>query len=152
MTQPPTPAPELPPIYLASDSASRSRRPEEMPSWLARRFRLDVFGHSLLSRRAVFEMNRAAVVLLIILVFETTLWFAVFNSIFYADLKTFGEITWLAAFLALVFGLIIALTSCHFGLSTKGGAVGVGRSVNAAVVGAALGIVMSDYFLTYLLT
>ena len=53
---------------------------------------------------------------------------------------------------ALVFGLIIALTSCHFGLNVRGGAVGVGRSVNAAVVGSALGIVPSDYFLTYLLT
>ena len=52
---------------------------------------------------------------------------------------------------SLVFGLIIALTSCHFGLNVKGGAVGVGRSVNAAVVGSALGIVMSDYFLTFLL-
>ncbi len=53
---------------------------------------------------------------------------------------------------ALVFGLIIALTSCHFGLNVKGGAVGVGRSVNSAVVGSALGIVLSDYFLTYVLT
>jgi phospholipid/cholesterol/gamma-HCH transport system permease protein len=53
---------------------------------------------------------------------------------------------------SVVFGLIIALTSCHFGLRVTGGAVGVGRSVNAAVVGSALGIVMSDYFLTYLLT
>ncbi|MFH2006465.1 MAG: ABC transporter permease [bacterium] len=53
---------------------------------------------------------------------------------------------------SLVFGLIIALTSCHFGLNVRGGAVGVGRAVNAAVVGSALGIVLSDYFLTYMLT
>jgi len=53
---------------------------------------------------------------------------------------------------SLAFGLIIALTSCHFGLNVRGGAVGVGRAVNAAVVGSALGIVLSDYFLTYMLT
>jgi phospholipid/cholesterol/gamma-HCH transport system permease protein len=50
-----------------------------------------------------------------------------------------------------VFGLVIALTSCHFGLSVRGGAVGVGRAVNAAVVAAAVGIMVLDYFLTYLL-
>ncbi|MDY0001495.1 MAG: ABC transporter permease [Polyangia bacterium] len=50
------------------------------------------------------------------------------------------------------FGGIIALNSCHFGLSVKGGAVGVGRAVNASVVGSAVGIVLGDYFLTYLLT
>ncbi len=50
------------------------------------------------------------------------------------------------------FGGIIALNSCHFGLTVTGGAVGVGRAVNAAVVGSAVGIVLSDYFLTYLLT
>ena len=53
---------------------------------------------------------------------------------------------------ATVFGGIIALTSCHFGISVRGGAVGVGRSVNAAVVASALGIVISDYFLTFLMT
>jgi len=51
-----------------------------------------------------------------------------------------------------VFGLVIALTSCHFGLTVKGGAVGVGRAVNAAVVAAAVGIMVLDYFLTYMLT
>jgi phospholipid/cholesterol/gamma-HCH transport system permease protein len=49
------------------------------------------------------------------------------------------------------FGLAIALTSCHFGVTVKGGAVGVGRAVNAAVVAAAIAIMVLDYFLTYLL-
>lgn len=52
---------------------------------------------------------------------------------------------------SLVFGLMIALTSCHFGLSVKGGAPGVGRAVNAAVVAAASGIFILDYFSTYVL-
>ncbi len=52
---------------------------------------------------------------------------------------------------SLIFGLMIALTSCHFGLSVTGGAPGVGRAVNAAVVAAASGIFILDYFSTYLL-
>jgi phospholipid/cholesterol/gamma-HCH transport system permease protein len=52
---------------------------------------------------------------------------------------------------ASVFGLAIAITSCHFGTSVKGGAVGVGRAVNNAVVAAAIGILVSDYILTLLL-
>ncbi|AKF07096.1 MlaE family ABC transporter permease [Sandaracinus amylolyticus] len=52
---------------------------------------------------------------------------------------------------SVAFGVMIALTSCHFGLSVKGGAPGVGRAVNAAVVAAASGIFVLDYFSTYLL-
>lgn len=52
---------------------------------------------------------------------------------------------------SLVFGGMIALTSCHFGLSVEGGAPGVGRAVNAAVVAAASGIFILDYFSTYVL-
>jgi phospholipid/cholesterol/gamma-HCH transport system permease protein len=43
-----------------------------------------------------------------------------------------------------VFGLSIAIVSCHFGLSVSGGAVGVGRAVNNAVVVAAIGIFVTD--------
>jgi phospholipid/cholesterol/gamma-HCH transport system permease protein len=50
-----------------------------------------------------------------------------------------------------VFGLSIALTSCYFGISVRGGATGVGRAVNAAVVAAAVSIMLLDFFLTYLL-
>jgi phospholipid/cholesterol/gamma-HCH transport system permease protein len=52
---------------------------------------------------------------------------------------------------SVVFGGVIALSSCHFGISVRGGAVGVGRAVNAAVVAAAVGIMLLDYFMTYLL-
>ena len=51
----------------------------------------------------------------------------------------------------LFFGLAIAVTSCHFGTAVKGGAVGVGRAVNDAVVAAAVAIMMSDYLLTLVL-
>ncbi len=52
---------------------------------------------------------------------------------------------------SVVFGLIIALASCHFGLATKGGAPGVGRSVNATVVASAAGVFMLDYVVSFLL-
>lgn len=52
---------------------------------------------------------------------------------------------------AAAFGLAIALTSCHFGVTVRGGAVGVGRAVNAAVVAAAIAIMLLDFFMTYLL-
>jgi phospholipid/cholesterol/gamma-HCH transport system permease protein len=49
------------------------------------------------------------------------------------------------------FGLVIALSSCHFGLTVTGGAPGVGRAVNASVVASASGVFVVDYFSTYLL-
>jgi len=49
---------------------------------------------------------------------------------------------------AVVFGLCISITSCHFGVTVKGGAVGVGRAVNDAVVAAAVAIMVSDNLLT----
>ncbi len=49
------------------------------------------------------------------------------------------------------FAFVIALTSSHYGLSVRGGAVGVGRAVNDAVVAAALVIMISDYLLTLVL-
>jgi phospholipid/cholesterol/gamma-HCH transport system permease protein len=52
---------------------------------------------------------------------------------------------------AVVFGLAISITSCHFGVSVKGGAVGVGRAVNNAVVAAAVAIMVADNLITMLM-
>ena len=52
---------------------------------------------------------------------------------------------------SVVFGIVIGLSSCHFGLSTTGGAPGVGRSVNATVVASAAGIFVLDYFVSFIL-
>lgn len=51
---------------------------------------------------------------------------------------------------AVAFGFAIAVISCHFGLGTKGGAVGVGKAVNSSVVGSAIAIFVIDYFITYI--
>lgn len=50
---------------------------------------------------------------------------------------------------ALVFGYSIGIISCYFGMRTSGGAMGVGRAVNASVVGSAIAIFVFDYFITY---
>ena len=42
------------------------------------------------------------------------------------------------------------MSSCYFGVTVKGGAVGVGRAVNNAVVAAAVSIMLLDFFITYL--
>ncbi len=54
-------------------------------------------------------------------------------------------------FKAGLFGGIIALTSCHFGLNTTGGAPGVGRAVNASVVASAIAVFVVDFFSTFVL-
>lgn len=50
---------------------------------------------------------------------------------------------------SLAFGGAIAIASCYFGVSVRGGAVGVGRAVNAAVVASAVSILVLDFFVTY---
>ena len=51
----------------------------------------------------------------------------------------------------LVFGGIITLTSCYYGLNTKGGTEGVGNAATRAVVTCSVMILAVDYFLTQFL-
>jgi phospholipid/cholesterol/gamma-HCH transport system permease protein len=51
----------------------------------------------------------------------------------------------------LFFGVIIALISCHKGLTTKGGTVGVGRSTTQAVVVSSINVIVADFFLSKVL-
>jgi phospholipid/cholesterol/gamma-HCH transport system permease protein len=51
----------------------------------------------------------------------------------------------------LVFGFIVATIGCYYGLSTKGGTQGVGRSTTEAVVAAMILIIAVDVFVTRLL-
>ena len=50
-----------------------------------------------------------------------------------------------------LFGAVIGLSSCHFGLAVTGGAPGVGRAVNATVVASAAGIFVLDYLVSFTL-
>ena len=49
------------------------------------------------------------------------------------------------------FGVEIAIIACYEGFATKGGAEGVGRATIQSVVKSSMTILISDYFLTYLL-
>jgi phospholipid/cholesterol/gamma-HCH transport system permease protein len=51
----------------------------------------------------------------------------------------------------LVFGFIVATIGCYYGMSTKGGTQGVGRSTTEAVVAAMILIIAVDVFVTRLL-
>lgn len=51
----------------------------------------------------------------------------------------------------LVFGFLIGLISCHKGLNTTGGTVGVGRSTTQAVVASSIAVIISDFFLAKIL-
>ena len=50
-----------------------------------------------------------------------------------------------------VFGGIISITACYFGLATTGGTEGVGQSTTRTVVTSSILILVVDYFLTQLL-
>jgi phospholipid/cholesterol/gamma-HCH transport system permease protein len=50
-----------------------------------------------------------------------------------------------------VFGGIISLVACHYGLKTTGGTEGVGVATTRTVVTASILILVVDYFLTQIL-
>jgi phospholipid/cholesterol/gamma-HCH transport system permease protein len=52
---------------------------------------------------------------------------------------------------SVVFGAIVTLIGCYNGLATEGGTEGLGRSTTATVVQVAMGVIVSDFFLTKLL-
>lgn len=56
-----------------------------------------------------------------------------------------------AAIKSSVFGLLIAIIGCSWGLTTTGGAKGVGQSTTTAVVTALIAIFISNFFLSWLM-
>ena len=48
------------------------------------------------------------------------------------------------------FGFLIAMLGCHFGMSTRGGTEGVGRSTTTSVVAVAISVLVADSVLTQL--
>ena len=49
-----------------------------------------------------------------------------------------------------IFGIIIALVGCYFGLTTTGGTEGVGRATTRSVVAISISILIADFWLTKL--
>ncbi len=56
---------------------------------------------------------------------------------------------WLGIIKSFVFGFIVAVSSCYWGLNVTGGAPGVGRAVYSSVVSSAVGIFVSNYIITF---
>ena len=56
---------------------------------------------------------------------------------------------WLGLVKSVVFGFIIAISSCYWGLNVSGGAPGVGRAVYSSVVSSATGIFILNYYITF---
>jgi phospholipid/cholesterol/gamma-HCH transport system permease protein len=52
---------------------------------------------------------------------------------------------------SVVFGAIVTLIGCYNGLNTEGGTEGLGKSTTSTVVQVAMGVIISDFFLTKLL-
>jgi len=76
--------------------------------------------------------------------------FGIFMNSLSNGLLNFGDVAH-GLIKSFFFGLVIAMSSCYFGLSVKGGAPGVGRAVTASVVASATGIFLLDYIVSFLI-
>lgn len=75
-----------------------------------------------------------------------------FSTLYFNFSEALGPLDFLHGIIkAGAFGMAISITSCYFGVTVRGGAVGVGRAVNNAVVAAAVSVLLLDFLLTYLL-
>jgi phospholipid/cholesterol/gamma-HCH transport system permease protein len=74
-------------------------------------------------------------------------------SLFLQSAQNFLE-TWdliSSMFKSLIFGILIAIIGCSWGLTTTGGAKGVGQSTTTAVVTSLLAIFVANFFLSWLM-
>lgn len=74
-------------------------------------------------------------------------------NVYISSVRTGANIDDLIAGLVkpIFFGMLIGLISCHKGLTTKGGTVGVGISTTQAVVLSSISIIVADFFLSKVL-
>lgn len=79
--------------------------------------------------------------------------FGVGEGYFFKQIATYVDLTDFAITMikSAVFGIIIVLISCHQGLTTSNGAVGVGQATTRAMVFSSLGILMANFLLTLIL-
>lgn len=74
-------------------------------------------------------------------------------SVFLDSVRSFLDIwdIWNSMIKAAIFGGIIAIVGSSWGLTTSGGAKGVGQSTTAAVVTALVAVFMTNFFLSWLM-
>jgi len=74
----------------------------------------------------------------------------IFMNSLTSGLLNFGDVAH-GLIKSIFFGIHMGIASCFFGLSVKGGAPGVGRAVNSAVVASATGIFVLDYLVSFII-
>ena len=86
-------------------------------------------------------------------VFVATTIYNISQATFIESIQDFLQIWDLISALvkAVIFGLLIAIIGCSWGLTTTGGAKGVGQSTTTAVVMALIAIFISNFFLSWLM-
>lgn len=69
---------------------------------------------------------------------------------FFATLFSQASVTdvWASVFMCSIFGAIVAVVCCFKGMTASGGAAGVGRAVNQAVVISIVGVFAFNYVFT----
>ncbi|MEN9204478.1 MAG: MlaE family lipid ABC transporter permease subunit [Thermostichales cyanobacterium SZTDM-1c_bins_54] len=79
--------------------------------------------------------------------------YGIATSQFLNSAQTFlqGWDLWACTIKALVFGVLVAIIGCGWGMTTSGGAKGVGKATTDAVVTSLLAIFVSNFFLSWLL-
>ncbi len=73
--------------------------------------------------------------------------------VFIDSIQNFLEVwdLWTAIVKSLVFGALVAIIGCSWGMTTTGGAKGVGQSTTTAVVTALLAIFITNFFLSWIM-
>ena len=86
-------------------------------------------------------------------VFVATTIYNISQTTFIESIQSFVQIWDLisAIIKAIIFGALIAIIGCSWGLTTTGGAKGVGQSTTTAVVMALITIFISNFFLSWLM-
>ena len=76
------------------------------------------------------------------------------GEVYMTDVTAFMDVgDFMHGFLkSFIFGFLVATVCCYKGISTRGGAEGVGKSTTGAVVTCIVMILVLDYFLTAILT
>ena len=79
--------------------------------------------------------------------------YGIADSVYLESIQSFLDISDVLSgpIKGVVFGALIAIIGCSWGLTTRGGAKGVGESTTAAVVTSLLAIFVSNLFLTWLM-
>lgn len=79
--------------------------------------------------------------------------YGIADSVFLDSIKSFLSVkdVFTGPIKGLVFGALIAIIGCNWGLTTSGGAKGVGKSTTAAVVTSLLAIFISDFLLSWIM-